>query len=110
MYQCTHRHPHAYQYINTHHTQSTTAWSRKHGRSTALGKKSCLERVQGFFQRGSGRSFHVEGLKTEKERQPTVENLVREIWHGEYQKLSGHYWRVCKVEDRHRDKMEEQCA
>ena len=68
------------------------------------------ESSEGFFQRGSGRSFDVEGLKTEKVWQPTVENLVREIWNGEYQKLSRHYWRMCKVEDRHRDKTEEQCA
>ena len=31
------------------------------------------------LQRGSGRSFHVEGPKTEKAREPTVESLVRGI-------------------------------
>ena len=30
----------------------------------------------GFFRRGTGRSFHVDGLKTEKAREPTVESLV----------------------------------
>ena len=27
-----------------------------------------------------GRSFHAEGLKTQKSREPTVEGLVRGIW------------------------------
>ena len=27
-----------------------------------------------------GRSFHVDGPKTEKAREPTVEGLVRGIW------------------------------
>ena len=32
------------------------------------------------MQRESGRSFHVEGPKTEKAREPTVESLVQGIW------------------------------
>ena len=38
------------------------------------------ESRKGFCRRGRGRSFHVDGPKTEKAREPTVENLVREIW------------------------------
>ena len=33
-----------------------------------------------FSRRGRGRSFHVDGPKTEKAREPTVESLVRGIW------------------------------
>ena len=37
------------------------------------------ESREGFFSRrtGRGRSFHIEGPKTEKAREPTVESLVR---------------------------------
>ena len=35
---------------------------------------------EGFCQRGRGRSFHVDGLKTEKVREPAVESLVPRIW------------------------------
>ena len=38
------------------------------------------ESRDGFCQRGRGRSFHVDGPKTEKAREPTVESLVRGIW------------------------------
>ena len=38
------------------------------------------ESREGFCQRGRGRSFHVDGPKTEKAREPTVESLVRKIW------------------------------
>ena len=31
---------------------------------------------EGFFWRGKGQSFYVEGLKTEKVKEPTVERLV----------------------------------
>ena len=31
---------------------------------------------EGFCWRGRGRSFHVDGLKTGKAREPTVESLV----------------------------------
>ena len=48
-------------------------------------RKKCLdvwlkESREGFCRRGRGRSFHVEGPKTEKARESTVEHLVREIW------------------------------
>ena len=48
-------------------------------------KKKCLdvwlkESREGFCRRGRGRSFIVEGLKTEKAREPTVESLIRGIW------------------------------
>ena len=33
-----------------------------------------------FSRRGRGRSFHVDGPKTEKAREPTVESLVMRIW------------------------------
>ena len=35
---------------------------------------------EGFGQRRRGRSFHVEGPKTEKVREPTRESQVRGIW------------------------------
>ena len=34
------------------------------------------ESREGFCQRGRGRSFHADGPKTEKAREPTVESLV----------------------------------
>ena len=59
----------------------TTAWNRKHGRSIVLGKDilrfDLNESRDGFCGRGRGRSFHVEGLKTEKAWEPTVETLVQ---------------------------------
>ena len=61
------------------------ARNRKHGRCTVL--NICLnfrlrlnETNEGFCRRGSGRSFHADGPKTEKAREPTVESLVRGIW------------------------------
>ena len=38
------------------------------------------ESREGFCRRGRGRSFPVDGPKTEKAREPTVESLVRGIW------------------------------
>ena len=38
------------------------------------------ESREGFCRRGRGRSFHVDGRKKEKAREPTVERLVRGIW------------------------------
>ena len=35
------------------------------------------ESREGFFRRGRGRTFRVEGPKTEKAREPKVESLVR---------------------------------
>ena len=35
---------------------------------------------EGFCWRGRGRSFHVDGLKTEKAWGPAVESLVQGIW------------------------------
>ena len=51
----------------------------------SFGKRAVLrfdlkESREGFCRRGRGRSFHVEGLKTEKTQEPTVEGLVRGIW------------------------------
>ena len=50
-----------------------------------------------------GRSFHVEGPKTEKEREPAVENLVHGVWRLNRNRRSGEDGKVCKeVEDSHR--------
>ena len=38
------------------------------------------ESREGFCRRRRGRSFHDDGPKTEKAREPTVESLVRGIW------------------------------
>ena len=38
------------------------------------------ESREGFCQRGRGRSFHADGLKTEKVGEPTVNSLVQGIW------------------------------
>ena len=38
------------------------------------------ESREGSCRRGRGRSFHVDGPKTEKGREPTVESQVRGIW------------------------------
>ena len=38
------------------------------------------ESREGFCPRGRGRSLHIDGSKTEKVREPTVESLVRGIW------------------------------
>ena len=51
----------------------------------SFGKKECFrlylnESRQNYCRRGRGRSFHVDGPKTEKAREPTVESLVRGIW------------------------------
>ena len=51
----------------------------------SFGKRSVFrlhlkESREGFCRRGRGRSFHVEGPKTEKAREPTVESLVQGIW------------------------------
>ena len=63
----------------------TAAQNRKHGRSTVLGKGNVFrlhlnESREGFCQRGRGRSFHVDGPKMEKAREPTAESLVQGIW------------------------------
>ena len=67
-------------------------WRQQHGsenmgrfRSIVLGKGMFFrlhlnESRQNFCRRGSGRSFHVDGPKTEKAREPTVERLVLGIW------------------------------
>ena len=38
------------------------------------------ESREGFCWRGRGRSFHVDGPKTKKVREPTVDSLVHRIW------------------------------
>ena len=40
------------------------------------------ESREGFCRRGRGRSFHVDGPKTEKAREPAVKSLVGGIWSG----------------------------
>ena len=49
------------------------------------------ESRKGFCCRGRGRSFHVDGPRTEKAREPTVESLVRGIWKL---RVSEAEWRV----------------
>ena len=39
-----------------------------------------MESTDGFGWRGRGRSFHIEGPKTEKAWGPIVESLVQGIW------------------------------
>ena len=41
------------------------------------------ESWKGFCQRWRGRSFYVEGPKTKKVREPTVESLMQGIWRPE---------------------------
>ena len=41
------------------------------------------ESGEGFCRRGRGRPIHVEGLKTEKSRRPTVEILVLRLQNDE---------------------------
>ena len=53
-------------------------------------------------RKGRGRSFHVDGPKTEKAWEPKVESGVKHLEIESYQKQSGEYGRVCKVEDSHR--------
>ena len=55
---------------------------------------------------GEEGKFHVDGPKKEKAPEPAVESLVR--WNLEAESIrSGEYWRVCEVEDSHRDKTEQ---
>ena len=48
-----------------------------------------------------GRSFHVEGPKTEKVREPTVGSLGTRNLEADrdYQNPSGEYRRLCEAED-----------
>ena len=43
-----------------------------------------------------GRSFLVEGPKTEKEREPAVESLVHGVWRLNRNMRSGEDGKVCK--------------
>ena len=66
------------------------AWNGKHGISIFLGKRNVLrlkkiklkESREGFCPRGRTRPFHIEGPKTEKGWEPTMEisSLVQGIW------------------------------
>ena len=58
------------------------------------------ESREGFCRGGRGRSFHVDGPKTEKAWEPTL-SAVRYL---EAQKQSGQYGKVCKVEGSYRGK------
>ena len=48
---------------------------------------------EAFCQRGRGRSSHIDGSKTEKAWEPTVESLVQGIW---TLRVSESEWRVQK--------------
>ena len=52
------------------------------------------ESRKGFGQRGRGRSFHVDGPKTEKAQEPTVESLVQGIWRLTQVRVCEAEWRV----------------
>ena len=85
----THTHQHCdYLKLNLHSLKrainrdlrwmKTATRNRKHGRSTVfLGEKTHVFRLhlnesrEGFRRRRRGRSFHVDGPKTEKAREPT---------------------------------------
>ena len=58
------------------------------------------ESQEGFFRRGRGRSFPVEGPKTEKAREPTVESLVRGTWGLGVSEAEKRVGMVCNVESR----------
>ena len=50
-----------------------------------FGKRNVLrfelkESREGFCRKGRARSFHVQGLKTDKAQEPAVEILVRGVW------------------------------
>ena len=45
-------------------------------------EKNLNESREGFCQRGRGRSFHIDGPKTEKAREPTVESGARNLVAG----------------------------
>ena len=71
-----------------------------------FGKRNVLrldvkESREGFCRRGRGRSFHVEGPKTEKVREPTVGSLGTRNLEADrdYQNPSGEYRRLCEAED-----------
>ena len=62
----------------------------------------------GFSWRGRRRSFHIDGPKTERHRnQQRSRDRCKESGGQDYQKQSGEYGRMCKVEDSHRDKIEQ---
>ena len=60
-------------------------WGEEGTVSTGLRKEMFLDYIlnesrEAFCRRGRGRLFHVDGPKTEKALEPTVESLVRGIW------------------------------
>ena len=73
------------------------------------------ESREGFCRRGRGKTENRKGAGTNsgqfgvRNREDESRILCEEPLGCEYQKQSGEYGRVCKVEDSHRDKTE-QCA
>ena len=66
-------------------TRRVTIGIHKYMFRNCSGKRKALrfdlkESREDFRWRGSRRSFHVEGLKTEMVWEPTVESLVQGIW------------------------------
>ena len=53
---------------------------KKKERRRNVMKFDLKESRESFCRRGRGRSFHVEGPKTERARKPRVESLVQRIW------------------------------
>ena len=91
-------------------------WIKMHGTENLAGLQFWEKNVfrldlnesrEGFCWRGRGRSFHVDGLKTEKAVDQQWRVWCEESGGWEYQKWSREYGRVCKVEDSHRDKTEQ---
>ena len=54
------------------------------------------ESREGFCWRGRGRSFHVDGLKTEMVQEPTVESLVRGYTDISYDNTHAYTYRTHK--------------
>ena len=80
-------------------------------RPTVLGKETFFslhlnESREGFCRRGRGRSFHVDGPKTEKAREPAVGSLMRGIWRLRASALMLHRQRhqhqLCRQQDEHK--------
>ena len=99
-YTYTHRDTHTYKHtdytkLNLHNLKQaanqdsrwikTAVQNIRHGRSIIWGKEMFYrlhlnESREGFCGKGRGRSFHVDGLKTEQAQEPAVESLVPGFW------------------------------
>ena len=85
----------------------TAARNGKHGRSIVL-EISVLrlhlnESSEGFRQRGRGRSFHADGPKTKKVREPSVESGARTLGAESIRSRAESTEGCVKTEDSQRD-------